>query len=241
MPTSTKAQKAHQQSESKKEVVAKPAYKQWWFWVAIAAAILWIIGISSAFSRPQTDTSPSRPSSSPSSSTPASSPKEEPTITIIDFSTMSRDEAKTWSEENSVKVIFATSYSSTIEDGGFVEQSPAAGTEMKKSGTVKITYSLGKEPTTGEKNAVKEAKSYLDYSAFSRSGLIKQLEFEGFSTEEATYAVDHVTVDWNEQAAKKAKSYLSFRAFSRSGLISQLEFEGFTAEEAEYGVSQNGY
>ena len=40
--------------------------------------------------------------------------------------------------------------------------------------------------------AVKSAKNYLDFSAFSRSGLISQLEFEGFSTEDATYAVDQV-------------------------------------------------
>lgn len=44
--------------------------------------------------------------------------------------------------------------------------------------------------TGGQTNAVKKAESYLDYTAFSRSGLIEQLEYEGFSTEDATYAVD---------------------------------------------------
>ena len=56
--------------------------------------------------------------------------------------------------------------------------------------------------------AVESAESYLSYTAFSRKGLIEQLEFEGFSTADATFAVDHITVDWNEQAAKSAKSYL---------------------------------
>jgi hypothetical protein len=96
------------------------------------------------------------------------------------------------------------------------------------------------ELTMSQEQAVGSATSYLEYSAFSRSGLIGQLEFEGFSTADATFAVDHITVDWNEQAAKSAKSYLEFSNFSRSGLIDQLVFEGFTTEQATYGVDQVG-
>jgi CheY-like chemotaxis protein len=81
----------------------------------------------------------------------------------------------------------------------------------------------------------------LDYTAFSRSGLIKQLEYEGYSTEEATYGVDALNTNWNDQAVKSAKNYLDYTAFSRSGLIEQLEYEGFTTEEATYGASANGY
>ena len=77
--------------------------------------------------------------------------------------------------------------------------------------------------------------------AFSRSGLIKQLEYEGYTKEEATYAVDHCGADWKEQAAKSAASYLRTMSFSRDGLIKQLEYEGFTHEQAVYGVEQNGY
>ena len=95
--------------------------------------------------------------------------------------------------------------------------------------------------TTGERNALRSANSYLSFSAFSYSGLIDQLEFEGYSTSEATYAADNCGADWNEQAAKSAASYLSFTAFSQDGLIDQLEYEGFTREQAEYGVKQNGY
>lgn len=95
--------------------------------------------------------------------------------------------------------------------------------------------------TTGERNALHSANSYLSFSAFSYSGLIDQLEFEGYSTSEATYAADNCGADWNEQAAKSAANYLSFTSFSRSGLIDQLEYEGFTREQAEYGVKQNGY
>ena len=77
--------------------------------------------------------------------------------------------------------------------------------------------------------------------AFSRKGLIEQLEFEGFSKAAATVAVDSIVVDWNEQAAKKAESYLDVMSFSRKGLISQLKFEGFTQKQAEYGVEAVGY
>ena len=94
--------------------------------------------------------------------------------------------------------------------------------------------------TVSQQNAVKKAKSYLDYAAFSRTGLIEQLEFEGFTNADATYAVGQISVDWNQQAVKKAKSYLDYSAFSRSGLIEQLEFEGFTNAEATYAVGQVG-
>jgi hypothetical protein len=97
------------------------------------------------------------------------------------------------------------------------------------------------DETTGESNARRSAETYLSFSAFSKSGLIDQLLFEGFSQEEAEYGVEAQDVDWNEQAAKSAKTYLEISSFSRQGLIDQLLFEGFSAEEAEYGVSQNGF
>jgi hypothetical protein len=94
--------------------------------------------------------------------------------------------------------------------------------------------------TISQQNALRKAADYLDYQAFSRTGLINQLEFEKYSTPDATWAVDRVTVDWNEQAAKKAKDYLEYQSFSRAGLKEQLAFEGFTPAQAEYGVSQTG-
>ena len=106
--------------------------------------------------------------------------------------------------------------------------------EEKKESNNQSNISVSKQ------NALKKAKSYLDYSAFSRNGLIKQLKFEGFSNEDAVYAVDNINADWNEQSLKKAKSYLDYSAFSKKGLIKQLEYEGFTSEQANYGVSNCG-
>lgn len=102
----------------------------------------------------------------------------------------------------------------------------------------KPTKSQGE--TLSQQNAIKSAKGYLDFSAFSKKGLIKQLEFEGYSNVDATYAVGQITVNWKEQAVKSGKNYLSFTSFSRSGLIKQLEFEGFSSDEATYAVDQIG-
>ena len=93
----------------------------------------------------------------------------------------------------------------------------------------------------GEKNALNSAKQYLNYTAFSYKGLVEQLEFEGYTSEEAKFGADNCGADWNEQAAKSAKQYMNYSSFSRSGLLEQLEFEGFTPEQAEYGVKAVGY
>jgi|AntRauTorckE6833_2_1112554.scaffolds.fasta_scaffold01778_11 hypothetical protein len=97
------------------------------------------------------------------------------------------------------------------------------------------------EATLGEKNALSKAFEYLNYGAFSRSGLVEQLEFEGFTREEATYGADNSGADWNEQASLKAQEYMDYSSFSRDGLIEQLEFEGFTRQQAEYGAKAVGY
>lgn len=96
------------------------------------------------------------------------------------------------------------------------------------------------ELTTGQKNALSKAHDYLSYTAFSHSGLIDQLEYEGFTSEEATYAADNCGADWSKQAAKKALDYLGYSAFSYSGLIEQLEYEGFSTEEATFAVDSCG-
>lgn len=94
--------------------------------------------------------------------------------------------------------------------------------------------------TVNQQNARQKAEQYLNSSAFSKQGLIEQLEFEGFSTIDATYGADAVNADWMQQAALKAQQYLDSSAFSKQGLIDQLLFEGFSKKEAEYGVSTTG-
>lgn len=121
----------------------------------------------------------------------------------------------------------ATPTSETTQGTDNIETTPIANDEKSSE-------------STSQKNAVRKANSYLGMTGFSRSGLIKQLEFEKFSTEDATYAVDTINPDWNEQAARKAESYNDLSGFSRDGLIKQLEFEGFTAEQAVHGADSVG-
>lgn len=98
--------------------------------------------------------------------------------------------------------------------------------------------------SVAQQNAYRSAVSYLDLTGFSRSGLIGQLEFEGFSAADAEFAIARLEaeggVDWNAEAAESAASYLDLTSFSRAGLVDQLLFEGFTQEQAEYGVSTTG-
>ena len=117
-----------------------------------------------------------------------------------------------------------------------------AGVNQKKDGPAKGQKAKSAAPkeSVSQENARESAESYLDMSAFSRVGLIKQLKFEGFSQKDAEYGVDAQKADWNKQAAASAESYLEMSSFSRQGLIDQLMFEGFTRPQAEHGVGKVG-
>ncbi|HCU79038.1 MAG TPA: hypothetical protein DGU37_11170, partial [Microbacterium sp.] len=105
--------------------------------------------------------------------------------------------------------------------------------------------------TLGQQNAIRSARSYLDFTAFSRAGLFEQLTSEygeGFEAADAEFAIAHLEqnglVDWNAEAAESAQSYLDFTSFSRQGLYDQLTSEygeQFTPEQAEYALTAVGY
>lgn len=105
---------------------------------------------------------------------------------------------------------------------------------------VERTTAPAPDTTRAQSNAVRAARDYLGIMAFSRSGLIDQLEFDGYSTADATAAVDQISPDWNAQAAAAAEEYLDIMPLSRSELIDQLEFDGFTSAQAAYGADQAG-
>ena len=91
-----------------------------------------------------------------------------------------------------------------------------------------------------QENALHKAQEYLRMESFSFQGLIKQLEYDQYSAEDAEYAASNVGADWNQEAAGKAKEYLKMESFSHGGLINQLEYDGFTPSQAEYGVAAAG-
>ena len=129
-----------------------------------------------------------------------------------------------------VAIIIATAFSNTANDSA------------ENSGDQNTSSQTQDENVTlGERNALRQAKNYLNVMPFSYQGLIDQLEFEGYSNSEAVYAANNCGADWYEQAAKKAKDYLETMPFSRQQLIKQLEFEKFTHDQAVYGAEANGY
>lgn len=135
----------------------------------------------------------------------------------------------------------------TTEEDDKIDNNIKAAPESLESET-EMTPSSDKETTVEdqtetekaagieEQNALRSALDYLDFTSFSYSGLVDQLEYEGYSTEAATYAADNCGADWNEQALQTALDYLDYSAFSYTGLIDQLEYEGFTSNQATYAV-----
>lgn len=97
------------------------------------------------------------------------------------------------------------------------------------------------EFTLAQQNAIGSAESYLRFMGFSRTGLIEQLVYEGFSPEDAAFAADNAGADWNQEAAESATSYLNTMSFSRQGLYDQLAYEGFLPAEIEFGLAAVGY
>ena len=220
-------------------------YKKWWFWVIIILLVIVCGSDSNDGNKTNILNSTNKTNigtmSKKAINSTTNTNVEKIKVTVIDFSQMSKEDIQSWCNTNKVVCNITESYSDTMEKGTFISQSSQANSEIYEGDKITIIYSLGKEPTLGQKNALSEAKSYLNYTAFSYKGLIEQLKYEGYSAEESTYGADNCGADWNEQAAKMAKQYINYTSFSRAGLIEQLEYEGFTAEQAEYGATTVGY
>ena len=159
------------------------------------------------------------------------------------------DDSEKTETSNTTEVVSTEKIKQTAEEDIAQTTTENDTTEVTKEESEKVTEEVTEDDTQdtkesmtmGQKNALSKAQDYLRFTAFSYSGLISQLEYEGFTKEEATYAVDNCGADWNEQAAKKAQDYIDITSYSRQGLIDQLKYEGFTSEQAEYGVTAVGY
>lgn len=129
----------------------------------------------------------------------------------------------------------------SIKPTEVVETEDTAKDKEEKESDAKEEQEDSDRLSMGQENAIRSAKTYLEFMPFSYQGLVRQLEFDKYSKEDAVFAAENCEADWNEQAVRSARSYLEYSSFSREGLIEQLEFEGFTHEQAVYGVEQNGY
>lgn len=128
--------------------------------------------------------------------------------------------------------------------GGAVNEADKAISQSSDTGTSEEES----EPdmTSGQRNALRSAESYLSTAPFSRKGLIQQLSSDagdGYAVKDARFAADNVEVSWKQQAAKAAKNYLEISGFSRQGLIQQLSSDagdGYTRKQAVFGVNKAG-
>ena len=204
----------------------KPIYKKWWFWVIII-----LIGIIIG-------TSQNKDTVSTSTNTYQKDNTIE--VTIIDFSTMQREEVQNWIDTNKINGKITEEYSNNIEKGKFISQSISANTVVHQGDKINIVYSLGKEPTTEEKNALKKAETYSNSLHMSKQGIYNQLtsSVEGFTKEAAQYAIDNIEADWNKNALEKAKTYQTSMSMSSKAIYNQLisSVEGFSKSEAQYAI-----
>jgi hypothetical protein len=61
--------------------------------------------------------------------------------------------------------------------------------EFEGYSTNDATWAVDNLDVDWNEQAAKTAQDYLDYTSFSRSGLIGQLEFDGYTPEQAEYGV----------------------------------------------------
>lgn len=195
----------------------------------------------SFFATPILEVSAARPAATPAVTWKLSSMKQRTTYATSAIASSNSTGTKVWSVSGSCtlksgKVTTKSSGSCTVKLAIKAKGKFSSRSTSKKFA---IATSVPSSETVSQSNARKEGANYLKFSAFSRTGLIKQLEFEGFENADAVYGTDAQKANWNAQAVLKGASYLKFSAFSRSGLVEQLVFEGFTAAEAEFGVAGN--
>ena len=214
-----------------KEEKKEPFYKKWWFWLIVI--IVLIAGLNSNSEQNKNESNVTIETTSAS---------EQTKITIADFSQMTEEEIENWCDLNKIGLKVTNEYSDTVEKGSFVSQSKEPNSTVYEGDRITIVYSLGKEPSTEYKNALKKAESYSKTMHMSKKGIYEQLTSEygeNFPAGAAQYAIDNLDADWNANALEKAKTYQNTMNMSKQRIYEQLtsEFgEGFTAEEAQYAI-----
>jgi hypothetical protein len=221
----------NEDEKSKKQI-----YKKWWFWAII---IIVVIVIGSQGSKQKNYSN----SSSNNNFNEVTIKKEKAEVKLIDFSTMDRETIKKWGDTNKVNINVIDQYSNNVAKGLFINQSVKADTIIHEDDNITVNYSLGKEPTNEEKNALKKAEQYSDTMYMSKKGIYNQLISkygENFSNEAAQYAIDNIEADWNKNALEKAKNYQQTMNMSKNRIYDQLisEYgEKFTKSEAQYAIN----
>ncbi len=207
-------------------------YKKWWFWVVVIIIILMLIGtISEEDNTTKISTNTIKQENNP---------EDKPEVILTSFKGMPQDLVESWFVTNNIDGKILEEYSDTVPKGEVISQSIEAHTAIHQGDKVTVKYSLGKKPTTGQRNALEKANTYSSIMNMSKQGIYKQLTstVEGFTKEEAQYAVDNINADWSKNALEKAKTYQNTMKMSKNAIFRQLtsNVEGFTKSEAQYAI-----
>lgn len=95
-------------------------------------------------------------------------------VTVIDFSTMNKEEIENWCNNNNVDCHFDNDYSDDVSEGNFIRQSITANTKVNEKTVILITYSLGHKKTDEEiaeeeKELFKTSCQWYSYEEVSRN------------------------------------------------------------------------
>jgi hypothetical protein len=233
--------------------IGKPKRKMpLWGWIAIGVAVLIILISSIANAGNKDDATPNVDPQLIASDPPQNEPSEEPVDTRVEVPDMvGMTVAEAVAALQLVNITLDLG-SDVGQDWIVTSQTVAGGQKIEPGDPLSISAEAPKPTLTlAQENAVESAQSYLNYSGFSRAGLIGQLTSEygeGYAPADAEFAVKYLEqqklVDWNAEAVESAKSYLEYSSFSKQGLFEQLTSEygeGFTPDQANYALSKVGY
>ena len=92
-------------------------------------------------------------------------PLEGAEVSMIDMSSMSKDEINAWAEENKITIIYDEAYSDSIASGKVITTSIDANTIIHQGDTVTVTLSKGKQKTEAEVQQTQTTKPSSDTSA----------------------------------------------------------------------------
>lgn len=92
-------------------------------------------------------------------------PLEGAEVSMIDMSSMSKDEINAWAEENKITIIYDEAYSDSIASGKVITTSVDANIIIHQGDTVTVTLSKGKQKTEAEVQQTQTTKPSGDTSA----------------------------------------------------------------------------
>lgn len=126
-------------------------------------------------------------------------------------------------------------------DTGYVYKSNIRDYKPSSYG-VSYMASYGSAVTLEYKNALAEAKEYLEIFDWSKQRLYEQLvsPYGGkYSSEASQYAAENINANWRQNAVKAGRGYLELFNWSKQRLFEQLSSgygEQFTQADAQYAV-----